>query len=328
MTLPPDPSARTVLVLTHQDDMSADLVVKELHNQSARVFRADIGDFPFSLSVSAQFDCSWHGELRGADGSVELADIRSIYVRRPTAFRFPPAMTDAERQFATREARRGLVGLLMSLPCAWVNHPARAADAEYKPFQLASAAACGLAVPRTVITNVPDEADQHSAFLGSPVVYKTLASASVADGERVSIIYTTDVTRADMADGRVALTAHQFQTRVPKVRDVRATVVGKQVFAANILANGETAGGLLDWRRDYAALRYEPTSLPPEVEASLLAVMDRLGLSFAAADFLATADGQHYFVDLNPSGQWGWIQDATGLPIAAAIAAQLTGEPR
>jgi ATP-grasp ribosomal peptide maturase len=326
VSLQPDSSARTVLVLTHQDDMTADLVVKELHNRGTRVFRADTGDFPLSLSVSAQFDSLWHGELRGVDGSVELADIRSIYVRRPTAFRFPPAMTDAERQFATREGRRGIVGLLMSLPCAWVNHPARAADAEYKPFQLASAAACGMAVPRTVITNVPDDVEQHSTFLGSPAVYKTLASASVADGERVSIIYTTDVTRADMADSRVALTAHQFQARIPKVRDVRATVIGRQVFAVNILVDEKTAGGLLDWRRDYATLRYEPTSLPPEVEASLLTLMERLELSFAAADFVVTADNQHHFVDLNPSGQWGWIQDATGLPIAAAIAAHLAGD--
>jgi ATP-grasp ribosomal peptide maturase len=322
----PDPSATAVLVLTHQADTSADLVVKELRNRGTRVLRVDTADFPLSLQVSAQFDGSWRGQLRGADGSVELADIRSIYVRRPTAFTFPPNMTDAERQFATREARRGIVGLLMSLPCSWVNHPSRAADAEYKPLQLASAVACGLTVPHTVVTNVPEDADQHHAFLGSSAVYKTLASASVADGQRVAIIYTTDVTSADMADSRVALATHQFQARIPKVRDVRATVVGKQVFAASITSNGETANELLDWRADYGSLSYEPVSLRPNVEASLLALMERLGLSFAAADFLVTADDRYYFVDLNPSGQWGWIAEATGLPIAAAIAAHLAGE--
>lgn len=55
---------------------------------------------------------------------------------------------------------------------------------------------------------------------------------------------------------------------------------------------------------------------------------ERLGLSFAAADFVVTADDEHYFVDLNPNGQWGWIQEATGLPIAAAIAAELAGDDR
>jgi ATP-grasp ribosomal peptide maturase len=290
------------------------------------VFRVDTADFPLSLQVNAQFDGVWRGQLRNADDSVDLRDIRSVYVRRPTEFVFPASMTDAEQRFATREARRGIGGLLMSLPCSWVNHPSRAADAEYKPFQLTAAAACGLAAPRTVVTNVPADADEHRAHLGASVVYKTLASAVVSDGQRPSIIYTTDVTRADMADQRVALTAHQFQQRIPKVRDVRATAVGKQVFAANILVDGEAVGGLLDWRSDYAALHYEPVSLPPSVESSLLAMTERLGLCFAAADFVVTADGQHYFVDLNPNGQFGWIQEAAGLPIAAAIAAHLTGE--
>jgi glutathione synthase/RimK-type ligase-like ATP-grasp enzyme len=98
------------------------------------------------------------------------------------------------------------------------------------------------------------------------------------------------------------------------------------VFAANILTDSENPGSLLDWRADYDALRYEPVTLPDSVESSLLRMTKRLGLSFAAADFVVTADDQHYFVDLNPNGQWGWIQQATGLPIAAAIATHLTGE--
>lgn len=334
MTLESDPSANTVLVLTEPSDTTADLVVKELERRGAQVFRADVGDFPLALRVSAWFDGSWRGEIHGPDGAVDLHEIRSVYVRRPTAFTFPPSMTDAERRFAGREARRGIGGLLMSLSCSWVNHPSRSADAEYKPFQLMTAAACGLNVPRTVITNVPGDADEHSAHLGSSVVYKTLASASVADGQQVKLIYTNPVSASDMADSRVALTAHQFQQRVPKVRDVRATVVGKRVFAANILTDSEigetggTAGGLLDWRADYDALRYEQVQLPESVESSLLRMIERLGLCFVAADFVVTADDQHYFVDLNPSGQWGWIQEATGLPIADAIAAELVGEDR
>ena len=64
------------------------------------------------------------------------------------------------------------------------------------------------------------------------------------------------------------MTAHQFQQRVPKVHDVRANVVGKQVFAAKILSPDT---GMIDWRSYYSALRYEPVNLPCSVEAGLLA---------------------------------------------------------
>lgn len=203
----PRSPANTVLVLTEPSDTTADLVIKELDHRGDQIFRIDAAEFPLSLQVGAQFDGCWRGEIRSADGSVDLREIRSVYVRRPTEFVFPASMTDAEQRFAAREARRGIGGLLMSLPCSWVNHPSRVADAEYKPFQLAIATACGLAVPRTVVTNVSGDAGEHCAFLGSSVVYKTLASASVSDGPRPSIIYTTDVSSADMADSRVALTA-------------------------------------------------------------------------------------------------------------------------
>src|SRR6266702_1785124 len=192
MNRPPRSAGSTVLVLTEPGDTTADLVVKELDHRGMQVFRANTGDFPRSLQVSAQFDGSWCGQLRNTDGSVDLAAIRSVYVRRPTAFVFPASMPDAEQRFAGREARRGIGGLLLSLPCSWVNHPSRAADAEYKPFQLAIATAGGLAVPRTVVTNVPGDAGEHRAFLGTGVIYKTLASAAVSDGQRPSIIYTTD----------------------------------------------------------------------------------------------------------------------------------------
>src|SRR5437879_3200027 len=126
----PQSAASTVLVLTEATDTTADLVVKELDSRGASVLRVDTADFPLSLQVSARFDGRWRGEIRSADRAVDLGDIRSVYTRRPTMFRFPESMTEAEERFAGREARRGIGGLLLSLSCIWVNHPSRAADAE------------------------------------------------------------------------------------------------------------------------------------------------------------------------------------------------------
>lgn len=319
MTSPTNrPQPDTVVVLTQKDDSTADMVVQELHSHDVVVFRFDTADFPLSLTLTGHFDGVWHGVLRGPEGSVALESIRSVYFRRPTGFIFPGCMTDAERQFAGREARRGIGGLLMSLPCLWLNNPSRVADAEYKPFQLAAAAACGLEVPRTVVTNDPTAADDVKGYLGADIVYKTLASASVVNGSQLSFVYTTAVATDILTDKRLALTAHQFQARVPKARDVRATVVGDQVFAVNLRC--DTPEGELDWRADYAAVRYEKTQMPTPVEAALVALVRRLGLRFSATDFVVTPDDRYYFVDLNPSGEWGWIEKQTGLPIAAAVA--------
>jgi glutathione synthase/RimK-type ligase-like ATP-grasp enzyme len=48
--------------------------------------------------------------------------------------------------------------------------------------------------------------------------------------------------------------------------------------------------------------------------------MQALGLSFGAVDFIRTPEGEHVFLEVNPSGEWGMLQRDLGLPIAEAIA--------
>jgi ATP-grasp ribosomal peptide maturase len=322
----------TVLVLTERTDTTADLVVRELNDRGAAVFRCDIAEFPTTLSLSARLDpgdARWRGRLRTAHRAVALEDITGVYFRRPTPFRLPEAMTAGERRFAAVEAKMGLGGVLMSLPCRWVNHPSRIADAEYKPLQLVAAARAGLRVPATVVTNDPSSARDFAIRVSGRVVYKTLASPAVPDGDHLRLIYTTAVDRDRLDDERIGLTAHLFQRRLAKRRDVRVTVVGEQVFAVDIEVRGSPRA-MLDWRADYAAHRYEVTELPPETAKRLVEMLRGLGLRFAAIDLIVDGEDQiggdgYVLVDVNPNGQWGWLQEATGLPIAAAIADELTG---
>jgi ATP-grasp ribosomal peptide maturase len=320
----------TVLVLAERTDTTADMVVRELNDRGAVVFRCDIAEFPAALSLSARLDpgdTRWGGRLCTAHRAVALEDITGVYFRRPTAFRLPEGMSAAERRFAAVEAKMGLGGVLMSLPCRWVNHPSRVADAEYKPLQLVAAARVGLRVPATAITNDPAAAHEFAAGMGGPVVYKTPASPAVPDGNDLRLIYTTGVDRERLDDERIGLTAHLFQRRITKQRDVRVTVVGERVFAVDIHVQGSPRA-MLDWRADYAAHRYEVTELPAEVEKRLVEMLHGLGLRFAAVDFVVDAEDQtegYVLVDVNPNGQWGWLQEVTGLPIAAAIAEELTG---
>ena len=45
----------------------------------------------------------------------------------------------------------------------------------------------------------------------------------------------------------------------------------------------------------------------------------RFGLQFAALDLLVTPGGRYVFVDLNSNGQWGWIENQTGLPLTETL---------
>jgi hypothetical protein len=67
----------------------------------------------------------------------------------------------------------------------------------------------------------------------------------------------------------------------------------------------------------------EPCELPPDVLAGIRGLMQRLGLRYAALDFRRDEDGQHWFLEANPAGQWLFLEDRTGQPITRAVAEAL-----
>lgn len=246
----------TILVLTRPNDETARGVVTELERRGATVVWGDVGDFPLDVTMAATLagNDGWRGSLDLAGRSVPLDDIRAIYYRRPTSFRFPDHLSPEQQRFAAAEARRGLGGLLLTLPVRWVSHPSRVADAEFKPLQLHLAADCGLRVPRTLLTNDAAQARDLAEQLCGPMIYKPLSAPSIRAGGELKLIYATRVGGTALNRDDIGLTVHLFQEYIPKKHDVRLTVVGDRFFAAAIHTDSDDA--YIDWRSDYGSLRY------------------------------------------------------------------------
>jgi ATP-grasp ribosomal peptide maturase len=324
---------RTVLVVTDDEDRTASRVTAELALRGVPVARLDATDFPTRVSMSAEIatGAAWAGTLTEIDTGrvlVDLADVGSVYYRRPTQFELPEGMSRPEQLFAYSEARRGFGGVMQALGGAlWVNDPVAAARAEYKPNQLAAAAAVGLSIPQTIITNEPERAHRWAKELGRPIVYKPLAGIWHADEGKIRIIYTSPVTNPDdLLDPALGRTAHLFQERVDKDHEARAVVVGDRVFTVAIDAASEAAR--TDWRSDYDALSYRVIDLPDDVSARLVALHRRLGLSFGAVDLIRDVSGRWLFLETNQSGEWGWLVAETGIDVAGALADLLTQQGR
>jgi glutathione synthase/RimK-type ligase-like ATP-grasp enzyme len=179
-------------------------------------------------------------------------------------------------------------GILRSLPIRWVNHPEKMVTADYKPYQLEMARACGLETPATLLTNAPEEA---RSFLEQ--------------------------------ESSIRQTACLFQEEVPKQLELRITVMGERVFAAEIFSQ-HSPRTQVDFRQAYADLRYGVHQLPQTIHDCCLALTRALGLSFAAIDMVLTPDHRYVFLELNSSGQWAWIGQATGLPLCETLVDLLT----
>nr|WP_202450273.1 ATP-grasp ribosomal peptide maturase [Streptomyces sp. SID4917] len=308
------------MVVTNLDDPTADVVIEELHGRGVPVVRFDSGDFPASLSVEAEITGDGiRGILTTPTRTAGLNRIRSLYYRRPSGFTFPH-LDPQDARFATAQARYGLGGIVASLPgCLYVNHPHRIGDAEFKPSGLAAAVDAGFAVPPTLITSDPDRARTFITQHG-PAIYKPLSIPLYRIDDVACTVEVADVT-ADQIDGGVAGTAHLFQKRIPKTGDIRVTVIGPRVFCVRI------DSGLLDWRTDYSRHTYTAVDPPPGISDALRRYLERFGLVFGAFDFAEADDGQWWFLECNPSGQWYWLEPETGLPMRQAMADLLERTP-
>ncbi|GCD45376.1 ATP-grasp ribosomal peptide maturase [Streptomyces paromomycinus] len=315
----------TVLVIAARDDWPTDRVVRMLSDRGADVFRLDSADFPQQLALDSRLGPNgWTGALSNAHRAADLSTITAAYFRAPAAFEFPPGMSGPERTFAAAQARAGLGGILTALDCRWVSHPAAMSRAEYKPLQLTTARECGLTVPPTLITNDPAAVRTFAEDIGGPIVCKPIATPVFIEGDQLKTVYTRRLTDDDLADlSGIDTTAHLFQAWVDKTHEVRLTIVGSRLFAAEIHAGSPQAHE--DWRSDYPSLTYKPTRTPDRIAHAVRRLTSSLGLRFAACDFVVSPDGEWTFLEANPCGQWDWIAHATGLPIAEAIADELQG---
>ncbi|MFG2668360.1 MvdC/MvdD family ATP grasp protein [Streptomyces sp. NPDC048387] len=308
-----------VLVVTYALDPTADFVLRELNARGVPFWRTDLADFPTRTTLSAElrpgggWAGSWSGEARGVD----LSEVRAVWWRKPTRHEFAGTMSGPEQQFASVQAKQAMT-VLSALPdVLWVNRPQANADCT-KPVQLAAAAASGLNVPETLITNVPSDVAEFAKSCGGRIITKVLGGIVHTEGGKRGQLYTRRVPAEQWSDPRIALTAHLFQQEITdKAYEIRVTVVDDQLFPVAIHAPAGPAR--LDWRQDSSSLGYSTAVLPGYVQDGIREMMRRLGLVYAALDFIVDSKGVHHLVDVNPGGQWAWI-DRTRDAITHALA--------
>lgn len=308
----------TVLILAPERDFTADRMVKVLERRAVPTARVDTAWFPQQATIDAELrNGRWVGTLFAGGRNITLERLRSIWYRSPSAFQFPDSLSPTERHWAMSESKLGVGGVLAALPVLWINHPSRNADAAYKPVQLATAARCGLTVTDTLVTNRPASVRQF-AERGETVTKAFGAAAIVEEGGRKTT-FTHRLDAADLADLRgIEHSAHQFQRWIPKAFEARIIAVGRKLYTAGIYA--ESVETYIDWRNDYSSLRYKRVEPPRTVVTALLKYCDTMGLIYGAFDFVIRPDGEWVFLECNPGGQYGWIEDAIEAPITESLA--------
>ncbi len=259
-------------------------------------------------------------------GDLDLSGARSVWFRRPGAVATARLAEPWVESLAQWESSRALQAILRMLPCLWVNSPAAHAEALFKIRQLEVARQCGLSVPETLVTNDPQAVRDFYEQCAGQLIYKLIDEGSqhrLPVFERSAGIPTLSLRQADLEYlDQVRYSLHLFQRKIEKAADLRVTVVGKQLFAVEI--RSQEGQGSTDFRLDYTVPMLEHR-LPERVESSCFELARRLGLNFGAIDLCRDGAGEYFFFEINPAGQWLWMERALDLPISLSLARLLAG---
>jgi glutathione synthase/RimK-type ligase-like ATP-grasp enzyme len=304
-----------IMIISAPEDVHAQVVARHLvAKRGCEVRLLNLADFPMRLALTMRFNGHAESALTWADGfTTRLSEVNAVWWRRPQPFGVPGNRDDpAAQQFSFSETETAFRGLWQMHDALWVNNVIRDAAAAHKPWQLDLAQQIGLSIPETVMTNDPKEAQRFWQEHRGATVYKAFLATAFAWRETRVLRPEEEALAANVRYAPVI-----FQKYVPAVADLRAIVIGEEIFAA-AAPSAET-----EYKADIRLnlnVRYQPHTLPMLVAERLLRLMRRLGLEYGAIDLRLTPEGEYVFLEINPAGQFLYIEQAAGLPIAASLA--------
>ncbi|MFE2103413.1 MULTISPECIES: ATP-grasp ribosomal peptide maturase [unclassified Streptomyces] len=309
----------TVLILTTEEDVTADMVVLQLGRAGVPVVRLDPADLTNGVALSGEYvQGACRGHLSVGGRLVSMNGLRSIWVRRPGDAALRAGQPSA---WLTEESAQALYGMLRCTGARWMNHPDAARRARHKPWQLRLAQLSGLAVPATLITTFPQAAREFAERFPDLVV-KPVSGAHPQEPPRA---VPTSRVAPDADFAAVAFGPTLLQRRIPKRADIRLTVVGERLLAARKPADPDGHPDDIDVRFAPSVSPWLPAEVPPRVAEAVLRYMKDAELAYGAFDFAEDSDGIWWFLECNQSGQFGFVEMDTGQPIAETIAMWLAG---
>lgn len=318
-----------LLVVTNKSDLACDYLIIRLKERGIRFLRLNTEDFgrAFWFDISFGSGPKFHIMLENGQ-SVSDEEITGVYFRQPRAPAAPHSTADADRLFVQRELKETLRGLWRLIDTRkWLNHPRNLWLASNKLEQLAVAEKLGFRIPETCITM--SEARLHEFYRehGGRIICKAVKNGFSHEDNTVTLAMTRRVETAFIENfANYAAVPMIYQREIVKAYDVRVTLISGKLFAVAIHSQ-ERQETEVDWRLwDVGTfdLRHEQIELPKEIAGHCHAIANYFELNFAAIDLVRGIDGLFYFLEVNPNGQWAWIEQKTGYPIRDAIINHLT----
>ncbi|MCT4013975.1 hypothetical protein HZQ24_16685 [Elizabethkingia anophelis] len=301
-----------ILIITHKEDYTVDYIINKLNKRGIEYYRLNCEDvFQHNFLIKNDFI----PEIN------KKSNFKSVWFRR-TKLPNLSNVSSYERHYLLNEFDSFLKNLFTTIDAKWVSDPYHIYKAENKLYQLRLARELGFQIPNTLITNSPIEIINFYNDNSGKIIVKPLSQSIISnENNNLEHIFTNLVDRIHIEKlNDFDITPCIFQELVEKDIELRITIIGEKIFVAGI--NSQTNEiSKIDWRR--GELKFYETIIPQKIETMCIALVKKLNLRFGAIDMIKDKNGNFIFLEINPNGQWVWIENETGLKISEALIEEL-----
>lgn len=316
-----------VLLISNKDDITTDFVVRKLRQSNIEFYRFNTEDLTITVHFMIDFVSNKYLLYDSIiDKEINLLEIKSVYYRRPE---IPVVdienISKGESMFIQNELIYTLEGIYKILRNAnWLNPLYSIREAENKLYQISLAKEIGFIIPNSLITNQPDKANLFFFQNNKDCIIKPIKSGLVGEISDSKVIFTSKLPN-ESEFSSICNCPTYIQSNIHKKADIRVTAVSGTFFSARIHSQAKPEA-LVDWRKSDCVLEYSKIDLPIEIKEKCNKLMRKLNLRFGAIDFIEAENGDLVFLEINPNGQWAWIEQQLKFDISGTILKQLAYE--
>lgn len=330
---------KKLLIISNSDELyyykPVIKVINEIYNHDVYVF--DFNQYPRTATMSVSLSNSRKvcGSLKTTQWSkgqsrkgvmLEINDVFKVWPIRIGNTNVNPELDPVSALFAKKQAHYAIESLLALFECEVINPPRIARFVQHnKLYQLEIAKWAGLSIPDTLVSSNYSDVCEFAEKCGGSMLVKSIYTMPFLneDTKEMFGIYSSIITKRELTSFSVKACPNIYQAYIEKKVELRISYANGKIMTCSIDSQ-LSEKTKIDWRNyDFGNVKHTTYKLPKDIQRTLVKYMTRIGLKYGQIDMILTPNDEYVFLEVNPSGQWGWIQGLTGLEIDHSIAKML-----
>lgn len=262
----------------------------------------------YNISVKNE---SW--KISCVNWEISKNNIDAIYYRKP---KFPDLSTF--NPYYITMLQKDIIdlidGIVNSFQGMVLSKPYILRKVENKIYQYVTLSKEGIKFPSTYLGNSED----HYDITVKPKIIKPLSMGKIDLKNSYEMFHTSIFVDDNKLD--FSLSPVYIQEYVEKKYEVRITVVNDEIWPVKIISRNK-----VDWRIKDNQIEYSIIEIPNKILLECKKILHIFGLKFGAFDYIVSPEEEWFFLEVNPNGQWLWLEKELKLNISEKIIECLRG---